>query len=76
MNRRSFIRSVAVVAAAVASGKIATEKGAQSFQLINPEIRSGRTFYRIATAKGQVVIRFYGSSNGYYSESVSFAQLT
>lgn len=32
------------------------------------------TFYRIATAKGFVVVRWYGESNGYYSESVSFAQ--
>lgn len=33
------------------------------------------TFYRIATATGQVVIRWYGTSNGYYSEGVSFAKL-
>ncbi len=43
-----------------------------------PEYRESSftwTIFTITTAKGVVIIRWLGESNGYYSESVSFTEL-
>lgn len=33
------------------------------------------TYYKIATMHGDACLRWYGSSNGYYSESVTFTEV-
>ena len=54
----------------------------QAEEVTNSEDNMGRsldsftwTFYKLATIKGYVTMRWLGESNGYYSESVDFLKL-
>lgn len=63
-----------LVGAPISSAREATSQdGPKQEEGYGPPDSFTWTFYLLRTIKGDVTIRWYGTSNGYYSESVSFS---
>lgn len=67
---RDLIGAPILVAEEVVSEKPPADKALE----YEPESQTW-TFYKLRTIKGSVDIRWWGTSNGYYSESVYFHEL-
>jgi len=70
-NFNDLIDSPLIVAEEVSNGVIPDKKEDD----YEPDSRTW-TFYKFATVKGWVELRWYGDSNGFYSESVDFEKIS
>jgi len=66
---------VDLVGSPILMAEISTNSDDQRSDNKYPDESFTWTFYKLATIKGYVTIRWYGSSNGYYSETVSFRKV-
>lgn len=77
-----LVGSPILVAEEVTSNDLDEHPEIQAWKLLTPEKFKAEqdadsftwTFYKLDTAKGGVCIRWFGSSNGYYSESVDLVK--